>query len=127
MQSIPVATRQIIAQSLDGSVVGVSYLGSSVSFFNTETATQLGTTHIGQQSSYYIGIAPSNDRFVTQLYKNGKYSTPAIFIIATGQLIKPLPAEADVRYHGLEFSAEGKKLVGAYIENNRLKLRMWNF
>lgn len=120
---------KIIAQSADGSVIGITYPAGSVIFHKTLTGEKLQAFYVGGKFAFEhsIGIAPSNDQFVVQTFRNGKYSPPTIFAIGSGQAIKLLPSKKDASYYGLQFSADGKKLVGAYIENNRLKLRVWNF
>lgn len=128
-QTIPLQLGYVITQSPDGSVIGTNN-STGIIFYNTQSALPLGTVSLGGPQNGYdlnIGIAPSNDRIVGQLFQNSKYSAPSFFAISTGQLIKPLPSAINIRYYGLQFSADGKKLVGVYAENNRLKLRVWNF
>lgn len=131
LQTISTQSNPIVAQSSDGSVIATSKNGKEVSFFNTQSSTKLGVTGFNQQNYYSTtyGTALTNDRFVAQLIDNtGKYSQPSLFAVAGGQFIKSLPGANTVTYYyGLQFSAEGKKLVGVYVENSRLKLRVWNF
>lgn len=124
LHTISSNTLPSVFQSWDGSVFSTLSNGGTLSFYNAQTSVKLNSS---KQSLSNLGIAPSNDRYVTQLYQNGKYAAPSIFTIAAGQLVKSLPATANIRYYGLQYSADGKKLAGAYVENNRIKLRLWNF
>lgn len=128
VQTIPLQLGYALIQSSDGSVIGVNN-NIGITFYSTQSGVPLGTVSLGSQNFYdmSVAIAPSNDRIVGQLFQNGKYSAPSFFAITTGQLIKPLPAVADTRYYGLQFSNDAKKLVGVYAENKQLKLRIWNF
>jgi hypothetical protein len=120
LQTIPIRYPDYLVQSSDGSIIGTNE-GSAVLFFNIKTAA-----NVGPQSKFpinTIGIAPSNDRFVA--HKDN--SDLAIYAISNGQFVRTLPNTSGIKYYSPQYSKDGKKLVAAYIENNRLKLRMWNF
>lgn len=120
---------RVVCQSPDGSVIGIAVNNMNVSFYNIQSSEKLCTVNLGPQAYYElnIGIAPFMEQFVGQLFQDDKYSAPSLYHTKSGKLISSLPAVSNVHYRGLNFSGDGKKLVGAYIENNRLKLRVWNF
>lgn len=129
LRTIPNGGYRVVAQSPDGSVIGIIGNGGNVAFCNTETAVRIGTLNLGLYNYYMANVAipPTNDRCVAQLYENKKFSVPSYFDIRNALYMKPLPTIIDARYSGLQFSADGKRLVGSYVENERLKLRVWNF
>jgi hypothetical protein len=131
LKSIFTEQASLFKQSSDGSVISTWWGELWITFYNTLTGTEFCSFNLTPQKqenyNMSIGIAPSNDRFVAQLSNNNKFTPPSLFNITNGKFIKSLPAAANVAYYGLQFSADGKKLVGAYAEGNRLKLRVWNF
>lgn len=119
---------KILNMSNDGTIAGVDTYMSSYTFYNTLSGTRYSSVKYDSVDYYrtMISVAPSNDRYVTQLRSSGMISAPAFFLIGNSQFIKALPTPVDAMFNVFSFNGDGKRLAGIYQLGDSWSVRIWN-